>query len=255
MSASWLKYDTNHTYIIYGNDQPTLHIKCDEILTSLFSKFHLNAQEVPSSNGAIVRVSQHHHEFDIGCCYNTSSTTEYINYVKHVSSFKRIDNKKHLICVYNIHLLKPSLLRSLKCIIQKYMDRTSFVLTTTKISYVPRHLCSFCILVRCPTIESPINEKNRLIECILWLIENPTCAQKARELAYMCVTFNISYCFFSKTIIDIVLKKDSSLEKVHEVVQFLASNEIIALKIKKDVMVWEMTLLFIMSLFTQTKQV
>lgn len=235
-------------YILHGNDPASLFSKCTEIRKSIFpsTRSKINVQEVPNTNGSMMSTTHFHHEFDMICCYNSNSSTEYLNYIKHISSMNRIDNSKHLICIHNIHLMKPSLLATLKLMIQHYSDRTFFILSTSNISSIPLNIRSQCILIRCPGYQLTDIDTSQIKKALHWLLDHKS-QEKAREIAYTFVMYNMSYTLFAMVIIDVC--KERGFEYMHEIVQMLAENELSALKIKKNVMAWELTLYQLMEKF------
>lgn len=229
-------------YLLHGNDPASLFAKCTEIRKSIFpsSKSKINIQEVPNTNGSMMSTTHFHHEFDMVCCYNSNSSSEYMNYIKHLSSLNRIDNSKHLICIHNVHLMKPSLLATLKLMIQHYSDRTFFILSTCgRLSSIPMNIKSQCIQIRCPGYQMLNIDTSRMKKCVHWLLDNKS-QEKARELAYTFVMYNISFTLFAIVIMDVC--KERGVEPMHKIVQMLAENELLSQKIKKNVMVWELTL-------------
>lgn len=210
-------------------------------------------QEVPNTNGSMISTSIVHHEFDMICCYNSNGSDEYMNFINHIASLRRIDNTRHLICIHNIHIMKDIHLTSLNLMIEAYSDRSMFVLTTTRISSIPRKIQSQCVLLRCPCNHLFDVQATEVKNKIRQVIQRPSDLDKARELAYTFVTFNIAYTFFAKLVLEIMTEENKSEECMHTIVSILANNETCISHTKKSVMVWEMTLFQLMMLHEESK--
>lgn len=245
---------TIDNYLLHGNDYAYIFEKCDEIRKSIFpARVKVSIQDVPATNGSTMCTSLNHHEFDMSCCYNSNSSHEYVNYIKYIASLNRIDNMKHMICIHNVQLMKPSQMSVLKLMIQDYSDRTFFVITSSKISSIPKSILSQCIMIRCSGNQLFDASTSKLEKPLQSILSNAKDTEKARDFAYLCMTYNISFPFFSYAVIRVVKGMfPNNIDNVMpDVVSILANNEANILKVKKSIMVWEQTLFELMHFIQQ----
>lgn len=225
-----------HT-LLYGNDTQALKITAQ----SRVSPTPLVSKRIEVTNGSYVLVTRVHHEFDIMCCYNNQCIADYMQYINEIASMKRIDSTRHIICIHNIHALKPGLLSMLKCMLHDYFNRTEFILTTTKVSYIGKSIASLCALVRVPGDQGmtpsiiATTKLQQLLDC--------PCPShtKVRETAYSFIIDNVPFVTLARAIILHFSRSGPDTDtNIPDIIALLAQLE--SYNIKKDVMSFELAL-------------
>lgn len=243
----------NSNALLYGSDLNTMYHKVQKMIQPGNKPLHVTVTPIQGGN-ANVRSTTQHQEFDFSACYNVAAIASCVAMVHEIASHRRYGGIKHKLFLHAINCLNQSHMYHLRAVVERYSDRTCFILTTTKLSQVPRSLLFACTPLRVPSHPPKLSEDlldNWLMAMIKTMKTTPRgkltdLMIKFRDFAYTCIGFNVSFSFVAKRLIDIL--QDTDMNVIHQVIGICARNEAAICCMKKDVLAWELAFMEITNL-------
>ena len=225
--------------LFYGYNANLLYQRIHAHIVATYGQLRVSNQSLGAS-AIQVKTSSCHHEFDCVTCLNSQAVVDMLAMIKDVVRLKRIDAQPHSVVILNIHVLKQTQMQFLKSLINMYSDRTIFLMSTRSVSQLPRGIVFNALNVRChsPQCQTDLGHFGKKVDDLLdSCIKGSLDMKRARQFAYTCIGFNVSYEFFAKA----VIARLADTEHIVAVVAACAENDLLVRKIKKDVMIWEKT--------------